>query len=242
MRKQIITGIATIACVTLCAAMWPRSAEVRNLPAEPVKAAVTAEIEAGLEGTPEIFIFADISAPRSETVAESEPPKTDLTAKEETQKPMPIQAVQSAKPPLSSKPRMGDVRIVGGEKQIYIDGFGWIKDEGGGSIGRAVGNPGDGLTGNKVGIMCGSTTVDSKGDLNKQVGIMGGGTVAEDMYENGHKIGIMGEEECPSGELTSPPSEQPKPASDIIYVELQPVPTKDSTPPPYKPGETPPNP
>lgn len=137
---------------------------------------------------------------------------------------------------------MGDVRIVGGEKQIYIDGFGWIKDEGGGSIGRAVGNPGDGLTGNKVGIMGGSTTVDSKGDLNKQVGIMGGGTVAEDMYENGHKIGIMGEEECPSGELTSPPSEQPEPASDIIYIELQPVPTKDSTPPPYKPGETPPNP
>ena len=83
---------------------------------------------------------------------------------------------------------MGDVRVVNGEKQIYIDGFGWIKDEGGGSIGTTVGNPGDELTGNKVGIMGGGTTVHGQGDINKQVGVMAGGAVAEDMYENGHKI------------------------------------------------------
>ncbi|ACV61889.1 hypothetical protein Dtox_1002 [Desulfofarcimen acetoxidans DSM 771] len=66
-----------------------------------------------------------------------------------------------------------------------------------------VGNPGDQLTGNKVGVM-GGGTVGSKGDINKQVGIMGGGTVAEDMYENGHKIGIMGDDDfAPKG--TSPP-------------------------------------
>lgn len=52
---------------------------------------------------------------------------------------------------------------------------------------RQVGNPGDGLTGNKVGQM-GGATVGSDSDINKQVGIMGGGTVTEDMYENGHKI------------------------------------------------------
>jgi len=60
-----------------------------------------------------------------------------------------------------------------GEKQIYIDGFGWIKDEGGGSQGTTVGNPDDELTGNKVGQMGGSVTVHSKGDINKQVGVMG---------------------------------------------------------------------
>ncbi|OPY56599.1 MAG: hypothetical protein A4E55_02010 [Pelotomaculum sp. PtaU1.Bin035] len=32
MKKQMITGIAVIACVALCAAVWPRSAEVGDLP------------------------------------------------------------------------------------------------------------------------------------------------------------------------------------------------------------------
>lgn len=44
----------------------------------------------------------------------------------------------------------------GGEKKdgmIYVPGFGWIKDEGGGGSGTTVGNPDDELTGNKVGSM-----------------------------------------------------------------------------------------
>lgn len=86
-----------------------------------------------------------------------------------------------------------------------------------------VGNPGDELTGNKVGIM-------------------GEGTVAEDMYENGHKIGIMGGDESELHETTAPPAEQPESTGDVIYIEFQPTPTKDSTPPPYKPVEVPPNP
>jgi len=87
---------------------------------------------------------------------------------------------------------MGDVRVVDAEKQVYILGFGLIKDEGGsvGTVakdmyengnkigvmggGTTVGNPGDQLTGHKVGIMGGRTTVDGKGDINKMVGIMGG--------------------------------------------------------------------
>lgn len=43
---------------------------------------------------------------------------------------------------------MGDKNDKG---QIYIDGFGWVKDEGGGGKGTAV---------------------DSNGDINKQVGSM----------------------------------------------------------------------
>ena len=54
MKKQIVAGITVIACVALCAAVWPRSAEVGNLPAEPIKAAVTAEIEARVEEKPQI--------------------------------------------------------------------------------------------------------------------------------------------------------------------------------------------
>lgn len=36
---------------------------------------------------------------------------------------------------------------------IYIEGFGWIKDEGGGTEEQTFGNPGDELTGNMVGQM-----------------------------------------------------------------------------------------
>lgn len=119
---------------------------------------------------------------------------------------------------------MGDVRIVNGEKQIYILGFGWIKDEGGGSVGTTAGNPGDKLTGNKVGIM-GGGTVGSDGDVNKKVGVMDGA------------------ESAPSN-LSSPPAEQPEPeiTGDVIYVPLQPPVTKNSTPPPYKPNGEPINP
>jgi len=49
MKKQIIIGIGIIACVALCAAVWPRSAEVGDLPAEPLKNAAPAEIEAWSE-------------------------------------------------------------------------------------------------------------------------------------------------------------------------------------------------
>ncbi len=55
MKKQITFGISIIACVALCAAVWPRSVEVGDLPADLIKAAVSAEIEARSEETPHIF-------------------------------------------------------------------------------------------------------------------------------------------------------------------------------------------
>ncbi|MDA8229363.1 MAG: hypothetical protein M0T74_16990 [Desulfitobacterium hafniense] len=244
MKKQIIAGIGITACVALCAAVWPRSTEVEYLPAEPVKAAVSDEIEARSEKMPQILLSADTPAPEAKAVAESEPPKTVVTAEEKTEsapsaEPAPRTVSKSA--PASIESKSGDRAIIEGKPYVWIPGFGWIKDEGGGSVGTTVGNPGDELTGNKVGQMDGAT-VGSNGDINKQVGIMGGGTVAEDMYENGHKIGIMGSEESAPHETTAPPAEQPVPTGDDIYIELQPPVTKDSTLPPYKPGEAPPNP
>ncbi len=43
MRKQIFTVIGIIACVGLCANLWQLSAEVEELPAEPIKNAVSAK-------------------------------------------------------------------------------------------------------------------------------------------------------------------------------------------------------
>lgn len=49
----------------------------------------------------------------------------------------------------ASQPKAGDKK----DGKVYVDGFGWIKDEGGGAVGETVGNEGDTLTGNKVGQM-----------------------------------------------------------------------------------------
>ncbi len=175
-KASIIAGIAVIACVALYASVWQRSTEEESSPAEPLITAANAEIEACSEETPLIFFSADTLTPVTDAVAESEQPITEITAKKETEKPTPTQTAQPVKPtPSSSEPHNGDVRVVDGEKQIYLLGFGWIKDEGGGIIGTTVGNSGDELTGHKVGVMGGGTTVDGKGDINKQVGIMGSG-------------------------------------------------------------------
>lgn len=238
MKKQIITGIGIIACVALCAVVLPRSGEVEDLPAEPVKAAVSAEIEARSEESPHIFISDDTPAPEATPVVESEPTKILITAEKETEKPVPTQTAQQAKPSASSsEPHNGDVRVIDGEKQIYLLGFGWLKDEGA-NIGTTVGNPGDELTGHKVGVM-GGRTVGSKGDINKQVGIMGGGTVAEDMYETGHKIGIMDGGGSASNNASPPAYTELKIIGDVIYTEFQPPVTKNSTPPAYKPNGEP---
>jgi len=245
MKKQINVGIAVIACVTLYAAVWPWSIKVEDLPAEPEETAVPAEIEARPTETSPFFISADIPATVAEVVAESESNETEITAEKETEPVQPTEStlcVVSKSAPVSSKPKSGDRTVINGKPHMWIPGFGWIEDDGGGSICTVVGGPDDELTGNKAGFMGGGTTVDGKGDIYKQVGIMDGGIVAEDMYENGHKIGIMGDDESAPSNSTPPPSEQPEPTGDAIYIELQPPVTKDCTPPPYKPNGEPYNP
>lgn len=208
MKKQIIVGIGIAACVALCAAVWPRSVEVGDLPDEPVKTAVSAGIEARSEQKSQTLISVDMPTPMAEAVTERNPPETEVTTEKETGESAPAQTALSVKQsPTSSEPHNGDVRIVDGEKPIYLLGFGWIKDEGGGSVGTMV-----------------------------------GGTIAEDMYESGHKIGIMGGAESAPSNSPSPPAEQSEVTGDVIYTELQPPVTKNSTPPAYKPNGEPYNP
>lgn len=66
----------------------------------------------------------------------------------------------SEKPPVYEEEQVvvdgGKPEAENGQKKdgmIYIDGFGWIKDEGGGTVEGSVGTPGDELTGNMVGNM-----------------------------------------------------------------------------------------
>lgn len=132
MKKQIIAGIIAITCVALCAAVWLRSAEVEDLPAEPIKNALSAEIEARSEETTHIFISKDVPEPEieiiakdepevtAEPVAESEPQDTEITPEEKIEKPAsagtPKPQVASKSAPASTEPKPGG--------RTYIDGDG----------------------------------------------------------------------------------------------------------------------
>lgn len=181
--KKTTAGIAVIACVTLCAAVWPRNAEVVDLPMESVKTDVTSAVATPQDNPPRIGFSADSQPPElagtEESNAEKEqaPSTPDESGIIDTPKPtsmpspVPKPAVSSA--PSSSDPKPGTIAIIDGNRCMWVPGFGWVKDEGGGAQGTTVGSPGDELTGNKVGQMGGGTVVDGKGDINKQVGIMG---------------------------------------------------------------------
>lgn len=92
---------------------------------------------------------------------------------EPTLTPTPAPKPAASSTPQSSDPKPGTIAIIDGNRCMWVPGFGWVKDEGGGAQGTMVGSPGDELTVNKVGQMGGGTIVDGKGDINKQVGIMG---------------------------------------------------------------------
>ena len=125
--------------------------------------------------------------------------------------------------------------------------------------GSTVGNPGDELTGHKVGSMgsddASPTSNEPASGAQKYIGgklymwVPGFGWIeysgkpsvgitAEDMYENGNKIGSMGGEEPQDSDASSPPTEQPESTSDEIHIVFVETPEKNSTPPPYKPDTT----
>lgn len=95
-----------------------------------------------------------IQAEPTKPPAPTEAPKTEVsTSKEENPTVNPSKT--------SENKTEGTVKTTpqepaGGEKKdgkIYVPGFGWIEDEGGGVKQETVGNEGDELTGNKVGQM-----------------------------------------------------------------------------------------
>jgi len=95
---------------------------------------------------------------QAEVTKPSQPPKEVLTDPSKTPDGKKVDAVKPvehdkvtkpASSTSSSEPKSGDKK----DGKIYVPGFGWIDDNGGGGSGTTVGNPGDELTGNKVGSM-----------------------------------------------------------------------------------------
>lgn len=156
MKKLITVGIGIIACVAMYAAVWPLSAEIGDLLAEPSKTAVNAESEARPEKIPEILLSDDNPAPEVEVIAESELPKTEITVEEKTESAPPAEPTSrtvSKSTSISNEPKPGTIAVIDGNRCMWVPGFGRVKDEGGGAQGITVGSPGDELTGNKVGQM-----------------------------------------------------------------------------------------
>jgi hypothetical protein len=134
MKKQIIAEITVIACVALGAVVWQWNAEVEDLPAEPAKAAVPAEIEARSEEVPHIFISGDMAEPETvvitkdepevtaEPVAESELKHAEVTAEEKTGMPAPTPTLKpqatSKYAPASTEPKPGDRKVINGEPHV----------------------------------------------------------------------------------------------------------------------------
>lgn len=75
MKKIIIVGIILTTCVALCAAVWPRSCESRDVPAETVKTGVNTKIAARPGEVPQLIISVENNAPEPEPAVEIEPIK-----------------------------------------------------------------------------------------------------------------------------------------------------------------------
>lgn len=88
----------------------------------------------------------DVDLTDSETKPETTPPPAPSPEEQQA-------ASENNEPivsdPAANQPQNGDTQ----NGSIYIEGFGWIPDEGGSSVGIPVGNDGDELTGNQVGSM-----------------------------------------------------------------------------------------
>lgn len=89
----------------------------------------------------------------TEPAQRPEPPEPPVVTEPETLKNPDVKPTYEEKKTTinndSGRPKNGERK----DGMIYIDGFGWIVDEGGGSAGQKIGNDGDTLTGNKVGEM-----------------------------------------------------------------------------------------
>lgn len=118
-----------------------KAPQVNAQPIDPA-AASTQSTDTGDSTGTEQGIQAEVTKP-------SEPPQEVLTDPSKTPDGEKVDKDQKPENSAPSTPKSGDKK----DGKIYVPGFGWIDDNGGGGSGTTVGNPGDELTGNKVGSM-----------------------------------------------------------------------------------------
>ena len=164
MKKLIMTTVIA-ACIALCAAVWPKSEAVEEIPAPTPPPAVcapettVAELKTEVETAPptekEKAITPQVEAPQeistdpqptpieTPAVPVAQPTSEPEVAQEAEYESIPESTPEPASAPTVINPQPGDM--------VYVDGFGWLECQAPGEV-----------------------------------------TYAEDMYENGNKIGSMG--------------------------------------------------
>ena len=123
-------------------AVEPGAAQASSVPTIDPSQAPSQPIDTGDSTGTEQSIQAEVTKP-------TEPPKEVLTDPSKTPDGEKVGKDQKPETNQSDTPKSGDKK----DGKIYVPGFGWIDDNGGGGSGTTVGNPGDELTGNKVGSM-----------------------------------------------------------------------------------------
>lgn len=174
MRKKIkIAGLAIVLLTSSLLIQQGIPTEEQSPPTPRIRP--VSQVTVSYRDTPSLLTMEPISKKAidheetsSTNISGTSPPQP--TEKEETDLPStpPTQTATKPTPPTKSKPctpKMGDTRIVNGQKQVYFLGFGWIEDNDEPNHGSYV----EGIygNGNKIGIMG-----QSDGDINKIVGSM----------------------------------------------------------------------
>lgn len=234
MKKLIKTAIIITACVGLCAGVWPRDGASKEVPAEPVKSAVSAELPAVL--APRNALPIEVAA--LEAAVSTEKEKSMVTATLVVSKivdaPLGVEGIlQSVAAPeatpttavvtSSDDPYRTDVypKNIYSEKLIYNADGEFIRKSY--TIPTAFGPDTIWVDGRAYYDIPGFRLVEWSGP----------GERTEDytMYESGNKVGIMGgEEESPATATPSKqPEEQPIFTGQVIDQTINAVPERTDT-------------
>lgn len=158
MKKLIIVTVF-IACLTLCAAVWPQTETTEETTPAPLQVTAVSvpeptveNIAAGAENTPpteeeKIEIPQSQAEPIREVINEPKSVPEEIPATTEVQPTLaPVSAPTPAPMPASSQtvtdPKPGDV--------VYVPGFGWLECQGPGEV---IHDESIYENGNKIGIM-----------------------------------------------------------------------------------------
>lgn len=155
---EILATPAVSREVTPSVSVPPSSTEPTNEPtvsAKPIEPTETSAVIEGADTGKSTGTEQSIQAEPTKPPVPTDPPKpkakTSSPPKETVAK-EPSEAAEQTE----DKVKTTTQAPASGEKKdgkIYVPGFGWIEDEGGGVEQQTVGNEGDQLTGNKVGSM-----------------------------------------------------------------------------------------
>ena len=147
MKKQIAVATASVACLALCAAVWPQNEQAMETPAALTPTAVTA----AQPQIPEVPEIEESIIPEKETVdvAELEQPKVVAPAPEPPQTPIPPEKEKTAEP--KQEPEVAPTSPDSNPDNIvYVPGFGWLESQGPNHCEYAADMY---ENGNKIGIM-----------------------------------------------------------------------------------------